>query len=189
MQAQYFSRDGAPLSAAQALDKDGILKDGVICRTRLTMRDGARDMPRFTDADLALCKPGFRGPNSSGTLNDYLARHDRRECYRDYNDQLTNAWRSPAKLTDAGEDLEDDGEDYENCERCQGTGEVGRGVVCPDCGGDGTISAADAKTHTSNERGNNDARSIQQKMHDHATRMNDIYADVSRDLEQEWRKK
>jgi hypothetical protein len=101
---EYFRRDGQPLSREQALDPRGILRDGVIARTRMQMRDSASrftDGRSFWDANRASLlvtdarafggtegnKPGFR------ILDSAVNAQDRANAYRDYEDDLTNAWK------------------------------------------------------------------------------------------------
>jgi hypothetical protein len=152
MLQQYFDhRTGRQLREDEALE-NGFLRDGVVQRVRMTARDSR--MPTFFDA--ALHRPGYRGPRSSGTLNDYLARDDRRSVYNDYENSLVNSWRTPVRTDAVEEDLEDDQNE---------------------------VNA------TRNEREKTDKRTVAQQMQDHATRMNDIYTAVARDLEQEWRKR
>jgi hypothetical protein len=175
MQPQYFSRDGRLLSKDEALGPGGYIRDGVICRVAL--RDGASRI--FDDH---LHRPGFRSNNGS-SFGDYLARDDRRESYRDYEESLVNSWRKPARAAADAEVEEDDADDDEiACPQCESTGEVGRGVECPRCYGSGSVPALVA----SNE---NDKRTVQQKMRDHKVNMDRIYQDHAAALENEWRKR
>src|SRR5262249_10782345 len=52
MRAQYFTRDGRPLSEREAHDRHGMIRDGVIVRVPMQMRDSAAVDPRlrFTSA-------------------------------------------------------------------------------------------------------------------------------------------
>jgi hypothetical protein len=110
--AQYFSRDGRPLSAAEALDRNGAIRDGVIARVRMT--DSARQ--RFTDArsywdankdalrvtDMwALgggegCRPGFRVLDAP--LNQQAMRDARAAYVRD----LESAYLNPTGFGERG---------------------------------------------------------------------------------------
>jgi hypothetical protein len=163
MLAQYFDRTGRQLSREEACDADGILKDGIIARTRLTMRDGARDVPRFTNDDFQLHRPGFRSSSTCTPLSDGLARDAKAASYRDYNDYITQAYKKPVRA-DAAEQIEEDNADDDEI-------------------------PADVMSRAATRNGQNDKRSISQRMKDHAERMNDIYAAVNRDLENEWRKR
>ena len=72
MRTQYFTRDGRQLSDQEAHDRHGIIRDGVIVRVPMQMRDSAAVDPRlrFTSArrvtdgtgqgGLNLHRPGFR---------------------------------------------------------------------------------------------------------------------------------
>jgi hypothetical protein len=192
MQPQYFARDGRQLTEEEAL-KNGILRDGVIKRVR--MNDGrVPAVPRFSDADFQLNRPGFRTA-SSDLLGDHRARDDRREAYRDYENSLLNAYKKPARATDAAVEEDDGNDDEVACARCQGTGEVGNGITCPVCAGEGSLPGDDAMRHsaTRSERENStdrrtDRRTVQQKMRDHKANMDRIYQDHARELEQAWRK-
>jgi hypothetical protein len=184
LQDQYFdSRTGRRLRRDEACDARGVLRDGCILRTPMTARDGMPQVPRFTDTDLSLNRPGFR--TAPGTpLADTLARDARHEAYCDYDTALTNAWRKPSgKFADAAGD--DDEDDDVVCLQCAGTGEVNN-RACPACNGEGYLSAEDAASYSAKQ---NDKRSVAQQMQDHKLRMASIYDAVNRDLEQEWRKK
>jgi hypothetical protein len=71
---QFFTRGGQPIPEREALDRNGIMRDGVIARTRMTMRDSiAPRYLRVTDAGGgSLHRPGFRLPaaDSRITLDD-----------------------------------------------------------------------------------------------------------------------
>jgi hypothetical protein len=165
---QYFSRDGRLLSEREALDERGILRDGVICRTRLTMRDGVQHHPGFA--------------SSGTTFNDWVGRDAKRESYRDYDTALTNAWRKPSgKLADAAAPEEEDDTDQIPCPECDGSGEIDGGVECTRCGGEGSIPAMIRAT-------SNDKRSIDQIARDHARHMDQIYQNHARSLSEPWRK-
>ena len=107
---EYFRRDGQPLSREQALDRNGCIKDEVVARTRMTMRDSASrftDGRQFWDANRASLlvtdaaalggtkgnQPGFR------VLDSAVNAQDRADAYRAYEDDLTNAWRTPPPPT------------------------------------------------------------------------------------------
>jgi len=96
MHAQYFDRSGRQLSEEEALGPGRILKDGIIARTRLTMRDGA------------MHRPGFRRSRSDVLFGDQLASDAKREANEAHRHYLENAWRNPiTKLADATEDEDD----------------------------------------------------------------------------------
>jgi hypothetical protein len=159
-----------------------VLEDGVIIRT--IARDG---MPRFSNDAFARNRPGFRSGASSGSwLDDYFIRDRRREAYRDYNDQLTNAWRRPRADAAAPEEEDDD---EIPCPQCEGTGEVGNGIDCPRCYGEGTLPGDDAMSHsaTRNERETGDRRSVAQQVRDHQRRMQTVYDTYSAEISQAWK--
>ena len=62
---QYFSQDGRVLTEDEALGPGGIMRDGVICRTRLTMRDGVPHRPGFA--------------STGTTFNDWVGRDAKRD--------------------------------------------------------------------------------------------------------------
>jgi hypothetical protein len=174
---QYFTHDGRLLSEREALDERGIMRDGVICRTRLTMRDGVQHRPGFA--------------STGTTFNDWVGRDAKREAYNDYIRDLESAYKTkPARADAAGDDLEEDDDDEIPCPQCEGSGEVGRGVVCPRCYGEGFLPGDDAMTQsaTRSERENADKRTVAQKMRDHKANMERIYQDHARSLSEAWRK-
>jgi hypothetical protein len=158
-QAQYFDS-----RTGRTLRQDEACDECGILRDGVVQRIpmSARDsrMPRFIDD--ALHRPGFRS-SSIGTLSDGLARDAKAASYRDYNDYITQAYKKPVRA-DAAEQIEEDNADDDEI-------------------------PTDAMSRAATRNGQNDKRSISQRMKDHATRMNDIYASVSRDLENEWRRK
>jgi hypothetical protein len=186
MHAQYFDRSGRQLDEHEALE-DGVLKSGVVMRTRMMARDSK--MPRFTNEDYALHRPGFRSNSNDTPLDFALTRDAKIDAYAAHRDYLENSWRHPAKLGDAAGD-DDDTDAQVPCAECYGRGE-NDGVECFRCGGDGYINVATAMSHNSrrNEReNNNDRRTVQQKMRDHKANMDRIYSDYSRELSEAWRK-
>jgi hypothetical protein len=85
--AQYFDRrTGRELSAMEALS-DGVLKDGVSMRVRMTARDGA---PRFSDARSYWDqhRPGFR------VLDNNLGRQAIADAHAAYVHDLENAYKT-----------------------------------------------------------------------------------------------
>jgi hypothetical protein len=107
MHPQFYDRQGRRIPEHEARDRNGIIRDGVVMRTRMMARDGAPHL-RFTDArqfwdrhkDTLLVtdaralggtegnKPGFR------ILDSPLNRQAVNDAYRAYEDDLTNAWRN-----------------------------------------------------------------------------------------------
>ena len=103
MLQQYFDRaTGRQLTAAEALI-DGILRDGVVQRVRMSARDSR--MPHFTNDDFRLNRPGFRSGND-GTLDDYLMRDGVCSAYLDYENSLINAYKKPFRADAAADDGE-----------------------------------------------------------------------------------
>jgi hypothetical protein len=91
---QYFTRDGRQLDESEAL-KDGILKDGIVARTRLLMRDGVQHRPGFASGGTA--------------FSDFAGRDAKREANEAYEDALVNAWRNPTtKLAELAHAAGDD---------------------------------------------------------------------------------
>lgn len=112
-QAEYFDRRGRSLTAQEARDHNGIIRDGVTVRVRMQMRDSASqftDARQFWDRNKATLvvtdaaalggtkgnQPGFR------ILDSAVNAQDRADAYQQYNDDLTNAWRTPPPPTGAG---------------------------------------------------------------------------------------
>jgi hypothetical protein len=129
LQAQYFDRHGRQLSREEACDRNGIMRDGIIARTRLVMRDGD---------PFALHRPGFRSSSSDSLFGDQLARDAKREANEAHRYYLENAWRNPTTRLAAVTDEEDDA-----------------------------------------VNGDNDKRSIAQRVTDHQTNMDKVYADYA----------
>ena len=102
-QPQYYRR-GQPISAAEALDRNGLLRDGCSVRVSTMLRDSASDtrvrITDGTDDPLAGCRPGWR-INASDTA---AARAARARCYDEYIHELTTAWRRGAGKEDVGPD-------------------------------------------------------------------------------------
>jgi hypothetical protein len=75
-------------------------------KVRMVARDSK--MPRFTNDDYALHRPGFRTASSGTTFNDQLdgwfGRDAKREANKAYEDALVNAWRKPVRPDAAGDD-------------------------------------------------------------------------------------
>jgi hypothetical protein len=102
--AEYFDSAGRSLTAHQARDQNGIIRDGVTVRVRMTMRDSA---DRFTDGRSfwdahrssllvtdARALGGTEG-NKQGfrILDSAVNRQEVNDAYRAYEDDLTNAWK------------------------------------------------------------------------------------------------
>lgn len=87
--------------------EDDMLQDGQVGRLRMTMRDSAdwqdaaarffdREV-RVTDSNgdtIGLHQPGFRVFHQDAEFAD-RARQAKATAYRDYDDSVTNAWRTP----------------------------------------------------------------------------------------------
>jgi hypothetical protein len=166
--AEHFSRDGKRLSRAEALDERGIIRDGVIARTRMTMRDSAHrftDARRFWDAnrDTLLVtdaralggtegnKPGWRVADSP--INQQAIA----DAHAAYEDDLVNAWKNPLGFGS----IEQRGSQERDPDTTDGWPLEFR-------------RSADG--------------SITQMMQDHRRRMDQLYADYERELTQAWRR-
>jgi hypothetical protein len=163
--AEYYDRQGRALSRELALDRNGIIRDGVISRIRMTARDGAahgfkdasftdahqfwdinRDSLLVTDAH-ALGgtegnRPGFR------VLDAPVNRQAINDAYRAYEDDLVNAYKNPGP----------------------------RGRSNPE---------TDTRTES---RAREPSLSLDQLRADHARNMEPIYAQYAQDLQNAWRK-
>jgi hypothetical protein len=209
-----FFRNGIEITRRDAHDDRGILRDGVVARTRMTARDSASRF-HITDGNgdggVALCRPGFRQLRSDDQLGDQLTRDSKREAYRDYQDRMSNAWRTPGKHADNAEENDDD---EIPCPLCEGTGELDGGVECPRCHGDGFLAndygaypysaAAEGQSCTINGRPGHlrkqgggftcvpdkgDRRTVDQMMRDHKAHMDKVYADYAHETANAWRKR
>jgi hypothetical protein len=116
---RYFDRDGRELSKHEACDRNGVIKDGIVLRTRMQAMDAAprpllaRDAGPMRvnptgsaqrsaspyllhvhdgtgDSGLAMHRPGFRVTDAP--LSDELQR-----AREDYLKDLTTAWRGAGK--------------------------------------------------------------------------------------------
>jgi hypothetical protein len=162
--ARYFdNRTGRELSSYEAFS-NGVMRDGVIMRTRMMARDART---RFTDArsywdaerDNLLVtdarriggvegnRPGFR------VLDNDFGRAAKEAAYRDHERYLNGAYKNAETLTDAGEG-----------------GEVGPG---------------DENDSAEARRAN--SRSIERIAQDHRRNMQRIYDAHARELENAWR--
>jgi hypothetical protein len=104
---KHFYYNGRPITADEALDADGAIRDGVVLRVPMFMRDGrlnpsitplqqeiATHRGRLTDAAgstdrFTFSRPGYR------ILHDVVAREARETAYQRYEDELVNAWKAP----------------------------------------------------------------------------------------------
>jgi hypothetical protein len=104
---KHFYYNGRRITADEALDADGAIRDGVVLRVPMFMRDGhlnpsmtplqqevATYRGRLTDASgstdqFAFSRPGYR------ILHDAAAREARETAYQRYEDELVNAWKAP----------------------------------------------------------------------------------------------
>lgn len=188
---EYFRRDGQPLSREQALDRNGIIRDGVIARTRMQMRDSANrftDGRSFWDANRASLlvtdaaalggtkgnQPGFRVADAP------INAQDRADAYRDYEDDLVNAWKGSAPpgaypYTAAAEGT--------SCTVNGRPGHLvrnGNWLVCePSTSGDDVTS----------DRRSVDRMTLDQMRASHQQNMDKIYNQITHELENAWRGK
>jgi hypothetical protein len=96
-----YRRNGREAGAAEALDEDGILRDGFSVTVPMAMRDGLTPLQRsvalnglhdarVTDADgttAGLHRPGYRIVDAKDARAAVERAHD------EYRRELTNAWR------------------------------------------------------------------------------------------------
>jgi hypothetical protein len=80
--AKYFNREGDEIDERSALDRHGIMRDGIAMRVPLQMRDASR-----LTIDASLHRPGFR-------VGDTDVRDARQQANDEYLHDLTNAWKS-----------------------------------------------------------------------------------------------
>ena len=114
---RYFDSTGQEVDPATALDR-GVLRDGFSLRVPTTLRDSARSQdakPLITDGTdnpLGLNRPGWRIMTGDAGQKVADAYRDRDEAYRDYENQLTAAYRArtDAKKRRGDEDDDDDNE-------------------------------------------------------------------------------
>jgi hypothetical protein len=102
--SKYFDSRGSEISADDAFDRNGALRDGFAIRVPLMLRDSMRSRDaklQFSDGSgiidpAAGLRPGFRvkvGDNRRA-VNDALA---------EYEAELTNRWRDGGYYSDKGE--------------------------------------------------------------------------------------
>jgi hypothetical protein len=90
-----YYRNGVRISAAEALDHKGLLREGCTLRVPAMFRDSAQSdsHTRITDAsgdssELSFSRPGWR------MLADASVNDARETAYQEYLDYITNAWRT-----------------------------------------------------------------------------------------------
>jgi hypothetical protein len=185
MAKHSYHREGREISEHEALDHNGMLRDGVAVRVRMTMRDAAAHRPGFRPARtmqqprvdaaqywrdnknclvvhdgsgnaLGLHKPGFR------MLDNDFGATAKAAAYHAYQSDVERAY-----LT-FGSDPREIDDDYENSV---------------------DHIAADAQTDTESiGRNRTDGRSVNQIAADHQRRMSKIYDVIDAELSQAWRK-
>jgi hypothetical protein len=174
--AKYFDNRGTEISADDAFDRHGTLRDGFAMRVPTTMRDSLRmrdAKPQFTDGHsivdpAAGLKPGWRMP----TVQD---RTKVRDAYQHYETSVTNAYRVG---------------DGTQCPECFGSGEDEDGD-CKACNGTGIMAERSSRTSkggkgfgSTNEGGYDtpypasDSRSVKDQ----------AYSSYDNDLQNAWRR-
>ena len=117
----------------------------------------------------------------------------------DYERTLTTAYRTPSGC--GGDPRRRDAAATRSneegvCPDCGGYGEI-NGQTCQRCGGSGEIgdhgdNEDDIVANETNTEGlgrnRSDSRSVNQIMRDHQTKMSKLYADIDRDLAEQWRR-
>jgi hypothetical protein len=184
--SEYFDRNGFPLTEKEARDRNGIIRDGVTMRVRMQMRDSAqrftdgrqfwdsnRDSLVVTDAQAVGgakgCQPGFR------ILDSAVNRQAREAAYRDYEADLTSAYKNPSRskpkhTTDAV------------CPDCDGGGAI-NGETYPRCEGTGELDEYEDRSASHDRR----TLSLDQIRADHQQRMRPIYDEIANALQNAWR--
>jgi hypothetical protein len=168
---EYCTRDGRRLSEAEALDRDGCIRDGVVLRVPLTMRDGlsplqraiAQSSLRVTDGQggsSGLHRPGFRLPVGDAGADG------REHAYAAYEARLRDSYKTPAGAE------EGDGERF--CPECEGSGLDQKLADCQACHGEGSVPS--------------DYRNVAQMTRDHQNKMADIYDKLDHELSETWRR-
>jgi hypothetical protein len=107
---QYFTRDGRELKEHEALDHRGIIRSGVVMRTRLMMIDGdsvqraiarSRNAAHLTDAagntGSAMHRPGFRC-----LLQDDVGERAKEEAHIEYDRMIRDAYKAPNRIKHFG---------------------------------------------------------------------------------------
>ena len=88
MHKYLYYRNGIQISAVDALDERGNLKNGVTQRTPLMLRDSRLTDGNGNCSELAFSRPGWR------LLADASVNDARETAYQEYLDYITNAWRT-----------------------------------------------------------------------------------------------
>jgi hypothetical protein len=186
---KYFDRSGRELTEREALHDGQYLKNGVSLRVHMNATDSARsfwdahrDSLVVTDADATASsgnRPGWRIADSD------FGRAARDAAYADYERRLTSSY----KLRDEGEcpDCEGTGTGIggEDCERCEGSGEL------PDDGDDNNNGNGDkpqgkkARPVTADRHTVNDVHAVSAA---HQRAMDALYRQISADVSQQWRR-
>jgi hypothetical protein len=87
-----YRRNGREAGAAEALDEDGILRDGFSVMVPMTMRDALPQHARVTDANggtAGLHRPGYRIADANDDA--------RQRAYDEYRRRICDAWKSPGR--------------------------------------------------------------------------------------------
>lgn len=211
---RYFDRRGRELSKAEAFDHRGLIRDGVILRTRLSAMDNRsvghnRGPMRITDAagnaGLALQRPGFRC-----LLEDDASAHARAVAravaYRDYEKSLCDQYKSPPvfggddRITGVGARGAGGSQPGDPC-TCSGAefpddfgspGHMqmveGKLVCVPDKSRRRDEEDADEDAEEAIAGPTSDTRAVTQIVRDHQVNMARIYADHDRELSETWRR-
>ncbi len=96
-QHQYYDRDGIEITADQALDANGVLRDGCTVRVPSYLRDSAHDRARLHDGYGNSCfnRPGWR-------VSDAAFNDARESARREYIDRMCKEYKNTKPmLTDA----------------------------------------------------------------------------------------
>jgi hypothetical protein len=187
----YFDATGREVTADDALDRHGSLRDTFSMRIPTIFRDskvtGAgskadkansnRITDGRTDDATALHRPGFRVP----VVND---RRSVRDAYATYERSLVNAYRiGDGKQCPVCEGAGED-EDGNECERCEGTGTISK---AKDEREDDRGSRKASKHFGSTNESHHDSRTLDQVMRDHEANMSKLYSALDAELTQAWR--
>ena len=170
-----YRRAGRAVAADEALDEDGILRDGFSVTVPMTMRDSMTPLQRsiaqnaarlhdarVTDADggtLGLHRPGYR------VADNAAMRDAKQQALDEYENWLTNAWRRGPEVGDARKIVKRDPQ--------------GRIAASYEEENDDDNELRDAASH--------DDMTLDELQCDHQARMQRIYGEFDRELEQRWR--
>jgi hypothetical protein len=161
--AKYFDNRGTEISADDAFDRHGALRNGFAMRVPTTMRDAMRARgakPQFTDGH-NLIDPAA-GLNPGGRMPVVQDRTKVRDAYQRYQTSVTNAYRVG---------------DGEQCPECFGSGED-EDVECNACGSTGIMPDRRSRAVTGRS---NDPASDSRSLKDQA------YQSYDHDLQNAWR--